>query len=128
MRRLFLSFQMEDKKQVDGIRLLKWNRGYPLEFYDESVRVAYKSDNASYIKQKIREKIRRCSGTVCFLGLSTYQSEWVNWELQTSQEFGNEILLMGLPSGPSRLHVPSAVAGQTWYLWNPDHLVRFAEK
>ena len=40
MKRVFLSFKMEDKKQVDGIRLLSWNENVGLEFYDESVRVA----------------------------------------------------------------------------------------
>lgn len=50
MRRVFLSFKMEDKKKVDGVRLLSWNRNHPLDFYDESVRIAYKSENAKYIK------------------------------------------------------------------------------
>ncbi|PCJ07397.1 MAG: hypothetical protein COB16_10855 [Rhodobacteraceae bacterium] len=127
MRRLFLSFQMEDKKQVDGVRLMKWNKNMDLEFYDESVRVAYKSTNADYIKRNIREKIRRCSATVCFLGGTTHQSEWVNWELQASREFGNDILLMGLANGPQRLKLPAAVADQTWWLWEPDRLAKFAE-
>ncbi len=125
MKRVFLSFQMEDKKQVDGIRLMKWNKGYPLEFYDESVRIAYKSHNANYIKRNIREKIQRCSATVCFLGRTTWKSEWVNWELETSIEQGNSILLMGLPGGPDNLHLPPVVKGQAWYTWDPSHLIRF---
>ena len=78
MRRIFLSFQMENKKQVDGIRLFKWNKGFPLEFYDESVRIAYKSNNTSYIKAQIKPKIQRCSATICFLGQTTWQSELGN--------------------------------------------------
>ena len=81
---MFLSFQMEDRNQVNGIRLMKWNKGFPLEFYDESVRIAYKSSNADYIKRRIKEKISRCSATVCFLGQTTWESSWVNWELETS--------------------------------------------
>ena len=82
MKRIFLSFQMEDKKQVDGVRLLKWNSGYPFKFYDESVRIEIKSVNAPYIKSKISAKIQRCSRTICFLGQTTFQSSWVNWELE----------------------------------------------
>ncbi|MGR3794058.1 TIR domain-containing protein [Vannielia sp. SX4] len=104
---------------------MKWNRGYPLEFYDESVRIAYKSTDASYIRSKIRPKIARCSGTICFLGQTTYQSDWVDWELRTSIELGNEILLMGLPDGPQRLHLPSSVQGRPWLLWDPAALIRF---
>lgn len=79
MKRVFISFQMENKKQVDGVRLMKWNKGYPLEFYDESVRIAYRSDNASYIRSKIRPKIARCSATVCLVGATTFKNDWVNW-------------------------------------------------
>ncbi|UWR63461.1 TIR domain-containing protein [Phaeobacter inhibens] len=125
MRRVFISFQMEDKKQVDGVRLLKWNKGYPLEFYDESVRIAYKSDDASYIRRNIRKKISRCSATVCFLGSTTYLSDWVNWELETSIDQGNDILLMGLPNGPQRLHLPPVVTGKQWWLWDPKLLSEF---
>ncbi len=98
-----------------------------MEFYDESVRVAYKSTNSDYIKRNIREKIRRCSGTVCFIGGTTFQSDWVNWEVQTSIEEGNEILLMGLPNGAQRLKLPAVVTGQTWWLWDPNRLAKFAE-
>lgn len=128
MRRVFLSFQMENKKQVDGVRLMKWNQNHPLEFYDESVRISYKSENAPYIRGKISEKIRRCSATVCFLGATTYQSEWVNWELEKSYEFGNEILLMGLPGCPLSLNLPPFVTGRTWYLWDPVNLSGFVNR
>ena len=127
MRRLFLSFQMEDRNQVNGVRLMKWNKAMDLDFYDESVRIAYKSTSAEYIRRRIREKISRCSATVCFLGKTTYQSEWVNWELYTSMRMGKEVLLMGLPNGPERLSLPQAVSHMRWFLWNPNQLSRFAE-
>lgn len=124
MKRVFLSFQMEDKKQVDGIRLLKWNSGIDLEFYDESVRIAYKSQNAGYIRQQIKPKILRASITLCLLGRATHQSEWVDWELATSIEAGNKIILMGLPNGPDRLVLPPSVKDRGWLLWDLDALSR----
>lgn len=128
MKRVFLSFKMEDKKQVDGIRLMSWNDNFDLEFYDESVRSPYNSQNAAYIKSKIKFKINRASVTVCFLGPSTHQSEWVNWELSTAQELRKPIILMGLPKGPSRLTLPASVGGQDWYEWDPDLLQTLIEK
>ena len=121
-KRIFISFKMEDKKQVDGIRLLAWSKYSDLDFYDESVRSPYDSENARYIRSRITEKIRRASITVCFLGVNTHKSMWVNWELQKSIELEKKILLMGLPRGPSVLQLPSAVAGMTWYLWDHEWL------
>ena len=124
MRRVFLSFKMEDKKQVDGVRLLSWSNNHPLDFYDESVRLAYKSENAPHIKTKIRAKIERASVTLCLLGKNTYHSEWVDWELRTSIELGKSIILMGLPNGPSSLILPPSVRGQIWYLWDSHALAQ----
>jgi hypothetical protein len=124
MRRVFISFKMEDKKQVDGVRLMSWNRGHELDFYDESVRISYKSENASYIRQRIKAKIDRASITLCLLGTNTYQSEWVDWELSTSIAAGNRIVLMRLPNGPQNLHLPPAATDRIWYLWNPAFLVK----
>jgi hypothetical protein len=124
MKRVFISFKMEDKKQVDGVRLLSWNKGHELDFYDESVRISYKSENASYIRQKIKAKIDRASITLCLLGSNTYLSEWVDWELRTSIAAGNKIVLMGLPRGPESLYLPPSVSGSTWYLWDADFLAK----
>jgi hypothetical protein len=124
LRRVFISFKMEDKKQVDGLRLLSWNKGHEIEFYDESVRLSYKSEHAPYIKSKIRAKIQRASITLCLLGQNTHLSEWVDWELKTSIDEGNQIVLMGLPNGPSRLSLPPSVRGRDWYVWDLDYLTR----
>lgn len=118
MKRVFISFKMEDKKQVDGVRLMAWNENLDLDFYDESVRIAYKSEHAPYIKARIREKIKRASITLCLLKQNTYLSEWVDWELQTSIAEGKRIILMGLPGHPDRLILPPSVTGMTWYVWN----------
>jgi hypothetical protein len=127
MKRVFLSFKMEDKKQVDGVRLLSWHQHVDLEFYDESVRTAYKSENAPYIRSRIREKINRSSVTVGLLGQNTHQSEWVNWELATSRELNKSIVLMGLPNGPSRLILPTSVKGLDWHLWDVNKLQALIE-
>ncbi len=128
MKRVFISFKMEDKKQVDGVRLLAWRESFPLEFYDESVRIAYKSDHAPYIKSKIREKIARASVTVCFLQEHTWMSDWVNWELQTTLEMRKPVIAMGLPGHPESLRLPHAISGQRWWVWDPKNLHTLIEQ
>lgn len=127
MKRVFISFKMEDKKQVDGVRLMAWNNNVALEFYDESVRTAYKSEHAPYIRSKIKEKIQRASVTLCLLKQSTHLSEWVDWELATSIAEGNRIILMGLPGHPDRLKLPPSVSHLGWHSWNPVELQRLIE-
>lgn len=125
-KRVFLSFRVEDRKQVDGIRLMAANDGFDLEFYDESVRVPYDSDNAAYIRSKIREKINRTTVTVCLVNSLTHTSKWVDWEIETSAAKGNKIICMGLPGVTGSLTLPptARALGLPWYLWDHKHLTR----
>jgi hypothetical protein len=129
MKRVFISFRHEDKQQVNGLRLLAANDKFDIEFYDESLQVAIDSEDAKYIKSKIKEKIDRTSVTVCMLSALTYTSTWVNWELETSYAKGNKIVLMGLKGGPGTLTLPP-LAKQLqlpWYAWDHDLLARLID-
>lgn len=122
-KRVFLSFIEEDKERVQGLRLLAANPNFDLEFYDESVRVAINSRDAEYLKRKIREKIYRTTVTVCLISENTYKSEWVNWELEESNEKGNKIIAMAL-KGINSAVLPRLIKekGVTFYGWDPKNL------
>jgi Thoeris protein ThsB, TIR-like domain len=75
---VFISFRVEDRNQVNGLRLLAANPDFEIEFYDESVRKAINSTDAAYVRRKIREKIDRTTVTLCMLSQLTYTSQWVN--------------------------------------------------
>lgn len=124
MKRVFLSFIAEDRKQVDGLRLLAANPRFGVEFYDESVRTPYDSFDAAYIRGKIREKIQRSSVTVCLLSQNTHLSKWVTWELEESIKQGNTIVCMGLPDGPERLTIPKPAKDLEigWWGWDLEKL------
>lgn len=122
MRRVFLSFIGEDKKQVDGVRLMAWNDGFALEFYDESVRTPYESENAAYIRSQIKPKILRSGVVVCLISAETHKSLWVDWELRTAVEANKKIIVMALPGHPPSMTVPQAAVPRVWYAWNPQHL------
>jgi MTH538 TIR-like domain (DUF1863) len=124
MRRIFISFIIEDGHAVKGLRLLAKNPGYSdLEFYDESVRVPINSVNAPYIKVRIREKIRRCGVILCLTSDATHTSSWVNWELETAIEMEKPIVAMavkGIDRAP--LPVPIRNKGVRFYSWDPSSL------
>ena len=85
-RRTFLSFHAEDRQQVQGFRLMAMNEHIDLDIFDSSVRVAIDSENSSYIKRVIREKIGRSSILVCLIGNGTAWRDWVDWEIQPAYE------------------------------------------
>jgi hypothetical protein len=90
-RRLFLSFHAEDKPQVQGFRLMAMNPKVDLDFYDSSLAVAINSENGSYVKQVLRDKIRRASVLVCLIGNGTAWRDWVDWEIRTAYEMGKGV-------------------------------------
>jgi hypothetical protein len=123
-KRVFLSFRVEDKKQVDGIRLMAANDNFDLEFYDESVRVPYDSDDARYIRARIKEKIDRTSVCVCFVNDQTHTSKWVDWEIETSAAKLNRVICMGLPGVTGNLTLPptARMLKLPWHLWDHNKL------
>ena len=70
-RRLFLSFHAEDTNQIRGFRLMAKNPRLELDFFDGSLGVAIDSDNGTYIRRQLREKIQRASILVCLIGNGT---------------------------------------------------------
>ena len=127
-RTLFLSFDHDDKEQVDGFRLLAFNKNVDLEFRDGSLRRAIESRDANYIQQKLREQMDGCSVCVCLIGSNTWKSDWVDWEVRTCVEEGRGVLGIHLKdrSGviPAVLgRVKAAVVG-----WEPHEFGGAIEK
>ncbi len=121
--RVFLSFDSDDLPQIRGLRLLAANPNYDLEFYDESLKEPIDSQRAEYIKQVIREKIKRASVTLCLVGSNTYKSKWVDWELRESEKQGNAIIAMTL-KGIESVIPPSFLKEKkiTIWKWDPQYL------
>ncbi|POQ01235.1 TIR domain-containing protein [Pseudomonas syringae] len=91
-RNVFISFATEDMREVNLLRAHTKNDNNDLEFNDHSVKEAYDSDQADYIKRKISERINRCSVTVVFISDDTAQSKWVKWEVEKSLELGKKVV------------------------------------
>jgi len=123
MKRVFLSFDSDDKQQVMGLRLLLANPSYELDFYDESLKSPIDSTDATYIKRKIGDKISRASVTVCLIGFNTSKSKWVDWELEKSGDEGNTIIAMAL-KGVDSANLPALIKQRnlTFHSWNPSYL------
>jgi hypothetical protein len=91
-RNVFISFATEDMDEVNLLRAQAKNENNDIEFNDHSVREAYDSEQAEYIKRKISERINRSSVTVVYLSDSAAKSHWVQWEVQKSLDLGKKVV------------------------------------
>jgi hypothetical protein len=91
-KNVFISFAAEDMDEVNLLRAQAKNDNSDIEFNDHSVRAPYDSKRAEYIRQKISERIGRCSTTVVYLSGSTEQSRWVKWEVEQSLKLGKAVI------------------------------------
>ena len=91
---VFISFAMEDNKEVNLLRGQATNDDSSLEFNDYSIKEAYDSKSADYIKRGIREKIKQCSVTLVYVSNDTGNSKWVDWEIRESIRLGKGVVAL----------------------------------
>lgn len=91
-KNVFISFSSEDMNEVNLLRGQAKNENSDIEFNDHSVKSAYNSDVAEYIKRKITERINRTSTTVVYLTENTSKSQWVKWEVEKSHALGKKVI------------------------------------
>jgi hypothetical protein len=91
-RHVFISFANEDLGEVNLFRGQAKSDKSDLQFDDFSVKEAFDSANADYIKRQIRERIDRCSVTVVYLSEHSATSKWVNWEIEESLKRGKGVI------------------------------------
>ena len=128
-RHVFISFANEDMAEVNLLRGQAKNEKNDLQFDDFSVKEAFNSENADYIKRQIREKIDRVSVTVVYLSDHSAQSEWVSWEIEESIRRGKGVV--GVYKGDTPpVNLPKAFTenGCASVKWTHDELMQAIEK
>jgi len=100
---VFISFANEDVDEVNLLRGQAKNEKTELQFDDYSVKEAFNSKNADYIKREIRDKIERTSVTLVYLSPKSAGSEWVDWEIRESLKMGKGVI--GVYKGDKPPHV-----------------------
>lgn len=103
-RRVFISFQNEDRHAKELLRVQSENKKVPLSFTDKSPR---KSFSSSW-KTQMKSRIKNSSATVVMIGKDTHKSDAVNWEIEQSRKQGNKII--GVQINKNQHHrIPSAM-------------------
>lgn len=107
-KNVFISFAYEDIDEVNLLRGQAKNEKSPLEFNDWSVPEEFDSERATYVKQKISERINQSSLTVAYLSEQTTKSKWVEWEIEESIRKGKTVI--GVYKGVSPpVSLPNAI-------------------
>ncbi|PHQ69220.1 MAG: molecular chaperone Tir [Sneathiella sp.] len=109
-KNVFISFAYEDANEVNLLRGQAKNENSDIEFNDWSVKDAFNSKNADYIKRQITERIKQSSTTVVYVSDQTKNSNWVNWEVQKSIELNKRVIAVHKGDKPPR-SLPDAVKG-----------------
>ena len=123
-KNVFLARAYEDEDQVNLFRGQAKNPASELEFNDHSLKEPFDSQNSDYIRNGIREHIRRSSTTVVFLSDHAADSAWVDWEIRESVRLGKKVI--GIYIGPTSPRLPSAFAelGLRAIPWHHEDLMR----
>ncbi|HEV2153001.1 TIR domain-containing protein [Bradyrhizobium sp.] len=95
--------------------------------YDNSLERAIDSDNAEYVRRRIREDfIKGTSCTIVLVGAQTWGRKYVDWEIDASLEMNHALIGVRLPTAPvsggkvtvpGRLHDNIVSGYALWESW-----------
>jgi len=125
--RAFLSFVEEDLALVRLFRGQAKNERFDLEFEDYSIKVPFNSTNVDYVGRGIAAQIKLATLTVCLYGPTTYQSQWVDWELKTSLNMGKPIMGVWLYGDGRIKYYPTPLQERPRVPWDIPLIVRTME-
>jgi hypothetical protein len=119
-RAIFLSFDAGDLAYVNAFRSLKKNQYIDLVVRDRSLRRPVFSRRDEVVERELLKRIHGCSVCVCLIGLETWRSHWVDWEVSTCAAQGRGLLGIRL-SHAHRARVPDSLrrAGAEILPWSP---------
>jgi hypothetical protein len=128
-RRVFISYEGEDRNQAKGFNLLRWNKNVDVEFVGRHLLDPVKSKDSDYIRGEIKERIKGTSVTVIICGAHTNESEWVQKEIEWSlaKDLPNGLLAIKLTNDAQ---VPEALVdcGADIIGWNPNDFADAIER
>ena len=88
IRNVFISFYVEDEKQVNLLRAQAKDERFDIEFRDYSVKEPFDEK----WKTNCRERISQTSALICMIGEKTAQREAVIWEIEEAYRQGKKVV------------------------------------
>jgi len=120
---IFISHSWSYQKDLINLRNLLNGRGYfNVEFEEVSAEEPINSENAAYIKKRLKQKISNSNIVLGIAGMYASYSEWMDWELNTAVEL--DIPIVGIiPSGQERISTTISSRSKEDVCWNTESIV-----
>ena len=117
-RRIFISYQHDDRMKAKGFNLLRWNKNVDFECVGRHLLDPVDSKNEKYIREQIRKHLTGTSVTVVLIGKNTADSDWVADEVEWSLAKDNGVV--GIRLEPD-VRIPSSLSecGAEVIDWEP---------
>ncbi len=125
---VFISHSWQYIDDLKKLRDLLKKRGYfNVEFEEATPDEPINSENAEYIKRRLKEKIKNSDIILGIAGVYASYSDWMEWELDTA--IANEIPIVGvIPRGQLRISTVVSSRAKEVVGWNTESIVNAIRK
>jgi hypothetical protein len=103
--------------------IIKFFGYFNVEFLEASKKVPINSENATYVKSVLRDRIRNSNIILALAGIYASHSEWMIWELETAQSYGIPIVGV-IPRGQERISTEVYSRSKIDVRWNTESIVQ----
>ncbi len=125
---IFISHSWAYVADLNNLKNLLENRGYfNVQFEEATPDVPINSENASYIKQRLRQKISNSDVVLGIAGVYASYSDWMTWELDKAIDL--DIPIVGVvPRGAERISTVVSSRAKEVVRWNTESIVAAIRK
>lgn len=125
---IFVSHSWDHNNDLEKLQNLLKERGYfNVEFSEVSKDEPINSENATYIKRRLRDKINDSNIVLALSGVYASHSDWMIWEMDTAIE--KEIPIVGVaPRGNSNTSQEVQNRSIEDVKWNTESIVAAIRK
>lgn len=126
--KIFVSHSWAHGDDLTALKNLLNGRGYfNVEFTEASKDVPINSENATYVKSRLKSKIINSDIVLALAGVYASHSDWMIWELDTA--VSNSIPIVGvIPRGQERISQEVYNRSKEDVRWNTESIVEAIRK
>lgn len=125
---IFISHSWAYIDDLNSLKRLLESRGYfNVQFEEATPDIPINSENAYYIRQRLRQKISNSDVVLGIAGIYASHSEWMTWELDKALELGKPIIGV-VPRGAERVSTVVSSRANEIVRWNTDSIVEAIRK
>lgn len=92
-KKVFISYHSKGDSNYKNL-IMAWakNNNFKLNIEDLSTDIKINSKNSSYLRQRMKEQIRKSDYVIVFIGENTHKRKWVLWEIEQAKKLDKTII------------------------------------